>query len=322
MADATPPQPDASTATSGGAKTPLVFNLRKLARKVYRLIVQPRVVRQDRIVVVDDAERCTNPVFLIGLHRSGTTLVRQIVDSHPSIACPPESYFLLHLAKAYEDENYAIGLGYMGFDPDAVRTQLARYAGFHYEAYRKSKDKPRWADKTPDYVQCLPFLQTLFGDETKFVLIYRHPFDIVNSLLSKKWRIAEHHDDPFENYLAYAADGLAKMRSFEAEHPDRCYALRYERLMQDPEPVLREAFEFLGEPWDPCVLRFNDKQHDMGVGDSEAQVFRTFRPSVNNWAHWTEAMRQRGRAVLGEHLDALGYPSAPESAPEAAGSAS
>ncbi|MEM7682701.1 MAG: sulfotransferase [Planctomycetota bacterium] len=311
MADATPPQPESSTAP---AKTPLVFGVRKLARKVYRVIVQPKVIRQDRIVVVDDAERCTNPVFLIGLHRSGTTLVRQIVDSHPHIACPPESYFLLHLAKAFEDENYAIGLGYMGFDRDAVLDRLSRYAGFHYEAYRQSKNKPRWADKTPDYVQCLPFIKTLFGDETKFVLIYRHPFDVVNSLLSKKWRIAEHHEDPFENYLAYAADGLSKMRTFQSEHPDRCYALRYERLMQEPEPVLREAFAFLGEPWDPAVLRFNDQKHDVGVGDSEAQVFRTFHPSVNNWANWSPAMLERGGAVLGAHLDALGYPRTPETA--------
>jgi len=291
-------------------KRPWSYSLRVGWRKVYRLIVQPRVVRQDRIVVVDESERCTNPLFLIGCHRSGTTLLRQIVDSHSHIACPPESYFIEFLARAFGEDPFRQGLSYMGYDEAGMAASMARYVGGHFEAYRKSKDKPRWADKTPHYTACLPFIDRLFAPGVQYVMIYRHPFDVLNSLMSKGWRMSddtEGEDDPFRQTARYVARSQTNMLDFQAEHGDRCFELRYEQLMGQPEPVLREMFEFLGEPWEQQVMAFNDQKHDIGVGDAEAMVIKGFRPSLNNWHHWTDAQVAQARELMGEVCDRLGY---------------
>lgn len=285
------------------------YGLRVLFRKVYRLIVQPRVVRQDRLVVVDDADRCENPIFVIGCHRSGTTLFRQIIDSHPHIACPAESFFIEFLAHATQHKDYFGGLGYLGFDEPEARKALAKYVGSHFEAYRKSKGKARWADKCPTYTACLPFIDSLFAPGVQYVLIYRHPFDIVNSLISKGWQLYEGEPDPFLNPCRYVNQALQSILAFQAEHPDRCFELRYEKLMAEPEATLREVFSFLGEPWDERVLNFNDQKHDLGVGDAEAMVLKGFRPSQQNWKHWSEEDRARAAEVLADPLERLGYAS-------------
>jgi hypothetical protein len=54
---------------------------------------------------------------------------------------------------------------------------------FYFETYRQSKGKRRWADKTPHYVMCLDFVEELYGPSCQYLMIYRHPFDVAESLL-------------------------------------------------------------------------------------------------------------------------------------------
>lgn len=263
---------------------------------------------KDRLVVVDDAERCDNPVFLIGLHRSGTTLTRQIVDSHSNIACPPETFFLLDLAEIAGREKVKQGFWQLGFDEAAALRQLGRGIGQFYEAYRKAKDAGRWADKTPMYGFILPFIDSLFGGGTQYVMIYRHPMDIVASLHRLDWsHFPSYDDDPLTSRAMYVADGLQRQYSFQDVHGGRCFSLFYEEMMADPHTVLRGLFDFLSEEWQPAVLQFNEQEHDYGVGDIGAQVHHGFRPSSGKWreldAHEIEVAWEH----VGDVAQMLGY---------------
>ncbi len=295
-------------------KTSLSFNLRKLRGKLWRLFRQPRVLREDRIIVLDESDRCKNPVFLTGLHRSGTTLVRQIVDSHSRIACPAETFFLTGMAETFENAYYVRGIESMGFDRPGVAHGFNLAISHFFETYRRSKGKPRWADKTPQYVLILPFIEEIFGPACQYLMIYRHPFDVINSLLGSGWDFSlphwsfmRYHEDHFTNLAMYVSDGLQRQIDFQAEHADRCHSIHYEQLVTDAENVLRSAFSFLGEPWESEVLAFHKKPHDHGTGDPDARGKKGFQPSVGNFKGWSNDQIKRATGILANQLDQLGY---------------
>ena len=295
-------------------RAPTSFKLRNFVRRQMRRVFQPKVVRKDRLIVADDADRCTNPVFLIGVHRSGTTLVRQIIDSHSRIACPAESFFIYGLAELFGNDLYQEGFEAMGFDREGIARGLRRTADFFFDAYRRSKDKPRWADKTPQYVQILDFIEEVFGPDCQYIVIYRHPLDIINSLLATRWDFSaprwdfmRFHDDHFTNLSMYVGDGIQKQLDFEAAHPQRCRRLRYEQLVTEPEPVLRDVFEFLGEPWEEQVLAFYKQPHDRGRGHADAAFMKGFRPSLENWKGWTPEQIRLAGDIVAPQLEQLEY---------------
>ena len=105
--------------------------------------------RTKRIVVASETRpRTEKPIFIIGVHRSGTTLVRLILDSHSRIACPPESFFLLSLQLFFGNEKTMEGLKAMGFPREQVVDRLREFTSHFFEGYVASRGKSRWADKT------------------------------------------------------------------------------------------------------------------------------------------------------------------------------
>lgn len=268
-----------------------------------------KIRKKDRLILIDEEYRCRNPIFLIGLHRSGTTLLRLMIDAHTRIACPPETFFLLDLEKALRSGRFLRGLESLGFyEKDALKT-LGRGMATFYEAYAQSKNKPRWADKTPGYGFILPFIEALFGPNSQFLVIYRHPLDVVNSLQALEWsKWDERYDeDPFLDRVKYVAHGLAKQYAFQQRHADRCFAVYYDKLTADPRRVMSAVFEFLGEPWEEGVLTYYDQEHDFGVGDIGAQVRRRIVPKLGTWNGWNPADVDRAWQELGPIAAELGY---------------
>jgi hypothetical protein len=273
-------------------------------------------LRRTRRVIVAPESRvsCESPVFVLGVHRSGTTLLRLILDSHPNIACPPESFFLAPLAGVAADDKAMEGLTAMGFDREQVMRRLRETASYFFETYAASKGKRRWADKTPSYLDCLGFLEALFGPKSQYVLIFRHGLDVACSIAQMEIREVTPHvracgGDRFAGAAHYWAAQCEKLLEFQRRLPQRCFELRYEELTTDPEPHLRRMFGFLREPWHPEVLRFHEEPHDhwIGLQDSKAAASRGFRPQTGAWR---EQPAQVVRAMLREAkptMEKLGY---------------
>jgi len=289
-----------------------VLKTKQFLRKVSRELRKPRVVERQKIVVQSEHRGCPNPVMLIGMPRSGTTLMRQVIDSHSNIACPPETFFLREFARVFEDRQSMAGLRTMGYERGDAIKLVRQGVEPIYGLYAESKGKKRWADKTPPYVFILPFIEEMFGPGCQYLMLYRHPLDILYSMWRmpgmREGRLFERYDgDPLRNAAMYLADGTRKMMAFEAEHPDRCFHVRYDRFTTEPEATLRELLDFLGEPWEESVLRFNEQEHDRGQGDPSATSFDTFKPSIGNWKAWDDEMVDKAVEVLKPVMDELGY---------------
>jgi Sulfotransferase family len=221
--------------------------------------------------------------FVVGVARSGTTLLRLMLDSHPDLAIPAETHFLpplirrvneLERAGADTDELRAATLelivGHprfrdLGVAADALEAHLAALqeidAGAAARAvhlvHAADQGKPRWGDKTPRYLRRMrPLWEAL--PEARFVHLVRDGRDVAVSLAQVSWGTA----DPAEAARLWK-DGIEGGRNHLKWVPAECYVeLRYEELVAEPERVLRRAAEFLELPWDRSMLAYHEHAHE------------------------------------------------------------
>jgi hypothetical protein len=269
---------------------------------------RPRTVIQVKPVVTSDGDVCSNPIFIIGVHRSGTSLLRRIINSHPAIACPPETYYLTHFAAMMRDRNTAagfFGLGYQSRE-DWVN-QIRIWSSRYHEAYRISHDKSRWADKTPQYSHVLPELKEIFGPGARFVFIIRNPLDVIYSIYSRGWDIRGEGGDLLSATARYVAETLEAQLDFLNQNPDICLEVRYEDLIREPEARLRTIFAFLGEPWDDRVLDYHLFDHNYGVEDPVVRGAVGFIENSGNWKALGEAQVDKVLSIAGGYVEKLGY---------------
>jgi hypothetical protein len=254
------------------------------------------------------------PIFIIGCQRSGTSLLRRIVDSHSSIACPPESKFILPATEILRDRSAMAGLDSMGYGRAQVVASLSAFVRAFFDGYARAAGKTRWADKTPNYVACLPELWELFGPEARFVLLVRNGLDVAYSLSDP------HRHFPAIDEHVRAADGSAPvgaarfwsdqnelMEAFRRGHREACFRLKYEELTTRPEETLRPMFEFLGEQWEPAVLDYGRFEHHSGFEDPDVKRRRGIEPNSGRAAAWPAELRRAVGAACEPALTTLGY---------------
>ena len=194
------------------------------------------------------------PIFVIGAPRSGTTLVRLILDSHPRISCGEETHFLRDL-EAVVGRNWDLVATY-GL-PRAWWIEHLRglYETFQAEVLAHN-GKVRWAEKDPTYTLHLPFIEELFPTAV-YVHLLRDGHDVVASFRDR-WGYKSAARAARTEWARY----VTAARELGRRLPDdRFLQLRYEELVADPETQGRRLFAFLGEPWDPTVLDFDPRDH-------------------------------------------------------------
>ncbi|MEO7269245.1 MAG: sulfotransferase [Knoellia sp.] len=195
------------------------------------------------------------PIFVVGCQRSGTTMLRLMLDSHARISCGPETRFL----EGFEPilTNDWKRLSQYGFTQDEwIRRIRGFFEGIHGD-YAKSKGKERWADKTPRYALMLPLILRIFPD-AQVVHVIRDPRDVAVSHRKRfgYWSCLK-STAKWPRYVGTARDAARGL-------PGEAYTeVRYENLVADPEATMRDLLAWLGEEWDPAVLDFDKARHDV-----------------------------------------------------------
>ena len=261
------------------------------------------------------------PIFIVGCERSGTTLLRAMVNAHPNIAIPYESHRfskMVSVSSPWEHvwtkrqvsapiEEFLSHpkVSYWGLEVNAVLrelnvAELFRYADVLraiYEAYARREGKRRWGDKTPINTFELPQLIVAFPD-AQFVHIVRDGRDVYLSWSNVDW-------------VRYDATTAAKRwRKFvQTAHssgkqlsPERYFELRYEDLVQDPPATLRTLCRFLKEPFSERMLQYNETQGL--VPEQEQKTFHRLLsapPDVSRAYVWRR-QAQQGDIVAFERI--------------------
>ena len=240
-----------------------------------------------------------DPVFVLCMARSGSTLLRFLLDAHPELACPPETslpalygqlavVWSLIEGAPLSDERGATPTRL----PDAALGGIRRMAGEMTGSYLARRGKRLLCDKSLGSARFADLLTQIYPG-TRFVCLYRHPMDMIRSGLDacpfglRGYGFDEYiAGSPGNAVLAlarYWLDHATLIDSVEQAHPDRCHRVRYEDLVEDPESVMQDVYAFIGAEPMPGVARtgFSRAQERFGPADYKIWATKTIsRDSV------------------------------------------
>jgi hypothetical protein len=202
-----------------------------------------------------------SPVFVLSSERSGSTLLRALLDSHSQVHAPHE----LHLRGLRVDvpvlaRRAMADLGLEGRDLDDILWDRVLHIRL------LASGKQLIVDKTPHNVHSWRRIKNAWPD-AKFLLLYRHPQRVYES-----WRKARPKDDPSK----LARRVTRSMTDLvEATNHVSGLEVRYERLTHEPEVVTREICAYLGVPWEPQMLEYgsqDSRSFERGLGDWSEKI--------------------------------------------------
>jgi hypothetical protein len=210
-----------------------------------------------------------DPIFVLCNGRSGSTLLRFMLDAHPDIACPPETNvpaLMAQLATVWSLIEGAPLSANRGDEPPAVPD--AAVAGVRATmnlmigSYLSRREKTRYCDKSLGTARYADFLLRVYPN-AKFLCLYRHPMDVIASGLEAcPWGLSGYGFDPYiatspgNSVLALArfwSDSVSVILDIEERLGEHCLRVRYEDVVTDPEAECARIFGFLGATQAPGI---------------------------------------------------------------------
>ena len=273
--------------------------------------------------------------FIVGVTRSGTTLLRLMLDAHPDMAIPPETHFVPSLIKATRkrgvscDEAHGIVTGHRqwgDFNLDSAEL-LSRYCALDridpettirafFELYSEREGKPRWGDKTPNYVKRMKQIEN-WVPEARFIHMIRDGRD---AALSRFKRVLK--DPPPMEIVAER--WVRKIEEARSDGADLHYMeVQYEELVRDTETQLRRVADFIELPWNDSMLRYYERaeerlaemHRDLPGEDGkplrpadhrkEAHLLTSKPPDPSRLARWKEEMAPADIAAFEQAAEPL-----------------
>ena len=200
-------------------------------------------------------------LFVGGPPRSGTTLVQNVLDSHPKILGTPEFLHLPGILQLRSSLLASVDRGFLEFFCDRPDVDQATYEFIErmLGPVLESSDAAYVSEKTPSNVLVFPNIQDLLPD-ARFVFVIRDPRAIVASMMrigrrarAKGVRTLRYVHD-VQQAVRVVRQHLAAGFAFADREPDRCITVRYEELTTRPAEVTRELCEFLNLEWSEAML--------------------------------------------------------------------
>ncbi len=258
-----------------------------------------------------------SPIVLGGCGRSGTTLLRMMLDSHRRICCGPESSVFRR--RALNPESLAERFGFPPAEVQAIYDRARSRPQFidEFAALCLQKTgKARWAEKTPRNISRIAEIFRCFP-EARFVHVLRDGRDVACSLRTHpRHRVENGKLVPLDTWKPIAGCARRWRDDIEGSRPfwgdPRFHTVRYEDLVLDPRPVLEKLMNFLGEPWDEAMLAhagagspFRDVTRFAQNPEALAAVSTA---SLSRWQRDLDAKDRRVfKRIAGPLLVELGY---------------
>lgn len=284
-------------------------------------VVKDEVERSRRILTPDFfAQRgdagCPepDPIFIVSMPRSGSTLVDQILASHSEIEGTAELPFIPILIRIMAAEH--------GLDPDSSYRELlprldpAVFAGIGEEYLRLARPhrkigKRFFLDKLPHNWADVGFIKLILPN-AKIVDVRRTPMDCCWSNFRLLFAKGHPASNSLEGIAAYYQHYVAMMADFDKAMPGQVHRVIYERLVEDFEPEVRRLLDYLGLPFDPACLEFHANSRPVATASVE-QVRRPLnRKGIGTWRAYEPWLGPLKQALGDLEETYAGWPAARE----------
>jgi tetratricopeptide (TPR) repeat protein len=233
-----------------------------------------------------------DPIFIIGLPRAGSTLIEQILASHPQVEGTMELPDLISitrdlrgarggtyhdaLARCSADELRELGERYL------ARTRVHRKLG-----------RPFFIDKMPNNFAHVGLIQMILPN-AKIIDARRHPLACCFSGFKQHFAHGQNFTYGLDNVGRYYRDYVELMRHFDAVLPGRVHRVIYENLVANTEYEVRRLLDYCGLPFDETCLRFFENERPVRTASSEQVRQPIYRSGVDHWQHyekWLEPLK-------------------------------
>lgn len=271
------------------------------------------------------------PFFIVGSDRSGTTLLRLMIDTHPRLRIPRESWFIsdlmdrlpLNSSLSREQQKLAFDLisNHHRWKDWEFPDEKLKDVIFSLESPKlgdlvdavfincgNPDNKPRWGDKTPRYVQDIDRLHQVFP-HAKFIHLIRDGRDVCLSLMNTKW-----HGISIEEIAGFWCEQVgAGIESGRKLGESTYLEINYKDLILNSEATLQKICQFIGEEYDPQMLEYQkvaereltDSQKQRGIHDNTKQ-----KPIESKVDRWRREMNPTSVAIFeaaaGPTMDRVG----------------
>ncbi|MEA3066504.1 MAG: hypothetical protein QOJ27_2965 [Sphingomonadales bacterium] len=252
-----------------------------------------------------------DPIFILGMPRSGSTLLEQILASHAEVEGTMELPDLPALVKRLSGRARRSDEGAYPEILAELGAEDARSLGEEYlerARIHRRTDKPYFIDKMPNNWPHVGLIRLILPN-AKMIDARRHPLDCGFSNFRQHYARGQGFSYSLTDMGRYYADYVRLMAHFDRVLPGRVHRVIHERLVEHPEREIRALLDFLGLAFDPACLSFHENPRAVRTPSSE-QVRRPInREGMDQWRPY-EAHLGPLKEALGPVLDA--YPDAPE----------
>ncbi len=222
------------------------------------------------------------PVFILGMPRSGTSLVEQILDCHSQVFGAGELYYINQIAQQVAGPDGVYGVSVAGMDGD----EIERYAGQYLKKIDELNSTARYVtDKMPQNFLHLGLIARLFPD-ARIIHCVRDPVDVCLSCYFQSFNQGHDYSYDLEAVASYYRSYHDLMQHWKRSLKLPFFTLQYEGFIEQQEQTTAALLTFLDLPWeDGCMKHYENPR--LTVTSSHDQVRQPiYKRSVQRWRHY------------------------------------
>ena len=248
-----------------------------------------------------------DPIFIVGLPRSGSTLLEQILSSHPLVEGTMELADMVNIVRelggAHSRSESTYPQPIAALDADALRALGERYIA-QTRIYRRT-DAPFFIDKLPNNFAHTGLIHLILP-RAKIIDARRHPLGCCFSGYKQHFARGQHFTYGLDEIGRYYHDYVELMAHYDATLPGRIHRVIYERMIEDTEGEVRRVLDYCGLPFDERCLRFHENERAVRTASSEQVRRPIYREGVDHWRNyepWLDPLKSALGSVLGRYPD-------------------
>jgi tetratricopeptide (TPR) repeat protein len=251
-----------------------------------------------------------DPIFIVGLPRSGSTLIEQILSSHSQVEGTMELPDIAGIARSLFEKGKKSQISGYSAVLATLSADECRELGERYLSQTRIQRRtaaPFFIDKMPNNFAHIDLIQ-LALPRAKIIDARRHPLGCCFSGFKQHFARGQAFSYSLEDIGRYYCDYVELMAFFDAVLPGRIHRVIYEAMIEDTESEVRRLLDYCGLPFEAGCLRFYENERAVRTASSQQVRKPIFREGVDHWRHyepWLDPLKKS----LGTVLDA--YPSVP-----------
>lgn len=253
-----------------------------------------------------------DPIFIVGMPRSGSTLIEQILASHSMIEPTMELRVVPYLVltrlgrKRVLDTFIPYPESIRGLSADELKSLGEEY--LERARVHRRLGRPHFIDKLPENCGHVGLILSMLPN-ARIVDVRRHPLACCFSCFKQDFPPGQHFSYSLSDLGRYYSDYVRHMAHFDAVLPGRIHRVIYEQLIDNPEAEARRLFDYLGLPFEEQCLRYYENDRPIRTVSSEQVRMPIFKEGLDHWRQfepWLDPLKK----ALGQVLES--YPAVPE----------